>query len=151
MDKRPSTSHHHHSTAVPNFTSQTVLGFRQHVSAIDHLNTLPKNNLKTWCINYESRNSLRHLLYTFGSQLWASDLRLSAEEIKKMACNAGPPQGELKWMTPYPIANDPPTPKPIPDVVHPTKSPAERASQRFSLAGKRAIGMPFTISFHVHH
>ncbi|KAI4218014.1 MAG: hypothetical protein L6R36_009165 [Xanthoria steineri] len=56
-----------------------------------------------------------------------------------MASNAGPPQGELKWMTPYPIANDPPTPKPIPDVVHPTKSPAERASQRFSLAGKRAI------------
>ncbi|KAI4235345.1 MAG: hypothetical protein LQ349_003225 [Xanthoria aureola] len=56
-----------------------------------------------------------------------------------MAANAGPPQGELKWMTPYPIANDPPTPKPIPDVVHPTKSPAERASQRFSLAGKRAI------------
>lgn len=68
-----------------------------------------------------------------------------------MASNAGPPQGELKWMTPYPIANDPPTPKPIPDVVHPTKSPAERASQRFSLAGKRAIGMSFTISFLVHH
>ncbi|KAL8646469.1 MAG: hypothetical protein Q9226_006842 [Calogaya cf. arnoldii] len=56
-----------------------------------------------------------------------------------MAFNAGPPQGELKWMTPYPIAKDPPTPKPIPDVVHPTKTPAERASQRFSLAGKHAI------------
>ncbi|KAL8996227.1 MAG: hypothetical protein Q9169_004205 [Polycauliona sp. 2 TL-2023] len=56
-----------------------------------------------------------------------------------MASSAGPPQGNLKWMTPYPIADDPPTPKPIPDVVHPSKSPADRASQRFSLAGKRAI------------
>ncbi|KAL8851244.1 MAG: hypothetical protein Q9221_003875 [Calogaya cf. arnoldii] len=56
-----------------------------------------------------------------------------------MASNAGPPHGELKRMTPYPIAKDPPTPKPIPDMLYPSKSPAERASQRFSLASKRAI------------
>ncbi|KAL9633748.1 MAG: hypothetical protein Q9204_003268 [Flavoplaca sp. TL-2023a] len=56
-----------------------------------------------------------------------------------MASSTGPPQGNLKWMTPYPIANDPPTPKPIPDVVQLGKSPAERAAQRFSLAGKHAI------------
>ena len=58
-----------------------------------------------------------------------------------MASSTGPPQGNLKWMTPYPIANDPPTPKPIPDVVQLGKSPAERAVQRFSLAGKHAISM----------
>ncbi|KAL8691609.1 MAG: hypothetical protein Q9218_003204 [Villophora microphyllina] len=56
-----------------------------------------------------------------------------------MASMTGPPQGTLKYMTPYPIANDPPTPKPIPDVVHPDLSPAERAAKRLSLSGKRAI------------
>ncbi|KAL8781438.1 MAG: hypothetical protein Q9213_005989 [Squamulea squamosa] len=56
-----------------------------------------------------------------------------------MAGNTGPPQGNLKWMTPYPIADDPPTPKPIPDVALPEKRPQERAIYRFSLAGKRAI------------
>ena len=53
----------------------------------------------------------------------------------------GPPQGQLKYMTPFKIADDPPLPKPIPDVVHPAKSTAERAVARFSLAGKTAIGL----------
>ncbi|KAL8768242.1 MAG: hypothetical protein Q9209_005472 [Squamulea sp. 1 TL-2023] len=52
-----------------------------------------------------------------------------------MAGSTGPPQGKLKWMTPYPIAEDPPTPKPIPDVAFPEKRPGERALDRFSLAG----------------
>ncbi|KAI4126271.1 MAG: hypothetical protein LQ338_003835 [Usnochroma carphineum] len=56
-----------------------------------------------------------------------------------MASSTGPPQGVLKHMTPYPIADDPPTPKPLPDVVHSDRSPAERATERFSLAGKSAI------------
>ncbi|KAL8682058.1 MAG: hypothetical protein Q9186_001847 [Xanthomendoza sp. 1 TL-2023] len=56
-----------------------------------------------------------------------------------MASRTGPPQGNLKWMTPHPIASDPPTPKPIPDVVSPERSPTERALQRFSLTGKHAI------------
>lgn len=43
-------------------------------------------------------------------------------------------------MTPFKIADDPPTPQPIPDLVHPEKTPAERAAARFSLAGKKAIG-----------
>ncbi|KAI4158462.1 MAG: hypothetical protein LQ342_007418 [Letrouitia transgressa] len=51
----------------------------------------------------------------------------------------GPPQGSLPMMTPFPVASDPPTPKPIPDVLHPEKTPTERAALRFSLAGKRAI------------
>ncbi|KAI4210599.1 MAG: hypothetical protein LQ351_006577 [Letrouitia transgressa] len=51
----------------------------------------------------------------------------------------GPPQGNLPMMTPFPVASDPPTPSPIPDVLHPEKTPAERAALRFSLAGKRAI------------
>ncbi|KAL8730807.1 MAG: hypothetical protein Q9181_004536 [Wetmoreana brouardii] len=42
-------------------------------------------------------------------------------------------------MTPYPIAGDPPTPKPIPDLVQPEKTPAERAAMRFSLSGERAV------------
>ena len=54
--------------------------------------------------------------------------------------DTGPPKGELKLMTPFPIADDPPNPKLIPDILHPDKSPAERAAARFSLAGKRAIG-----------
>lgn len=51
-------------------------------------------------------------------------------------------QPEIKFMTPYPIANDPPPSQPIPDVQFPEKSPAERATRRFSLAGKNAIGPP---------
>lgn len=58
-----------------------------------------------------------------------------------MAGMTGPPQGTLKYMTPYAIADDPPTPKPIPDLAHPDVSPGERAVKRFSLSGKRAIGM----------
>ena len=54
--------------------------------------------------------------------------------------DTGPPKGELKLMTPFKIADDPPPPKPIPDIAHPDKSPAERAAARFSLVGKRAIG-----------
>ena len=57
-----------------------------------------------------------------------------------MSTDTGPPQGQLKYMTPYPIAPDPPTPKPIPDLLHPEKFLAERAAARFSLAGKHAIG-----------
>lgn len=53
--------------------------------------------------------------------------------------DTGPPKGELKFMTPFKIADDPPTPQPIPDLVHPEKTPAERAAARFSLAGKKAI------------
>ncbi|KAL8830344.1 MAG: hypothetical protein Q9191_001485 [Dirinaria sp. TL-2023a] len=55
--------------------------------------------------------------------------------------DTGPPQGQLKYMTPYTIASDPPEPKPIPDLTHPTASPSERASARFSLAGKHALGL----------
>ena len=54
--------------------------------------------------------------------------------------DTGPPKGELKFMTSFKIADDPPTPQPIPDLVHPEKTPAERAAARFSLAGKKAIG-----------
>ena len=57
-----------------------------------------------------------------------------------MATDTGPPQGQLKYMTPFRIAPDPPTPKPIPDIVHPESSLTERAALRFSLAGKHAIG-----------
>jgi len=57
-----------------------------------------------------------------------------------MAESTGPPKGELKYMTPFEVRDDPPTPKPIPDVMHPEKTPAERAAMRFSLAGKKAIG-----------
>ena len=57
-----------------------------------------------------------------------------------MSTDTGPPQGQWKYTTPYQIAPDPPTPKPIPDLVHPEKSLAERAAARFSLAGKHAIG-----------
>ena len=54
--------------------------------------------------------------------------------------DTGPPKGEIKFMTPFKIADDPPTPQPIPNLVHPDKTPAERAASRFSLAGKKAIG-----------
>lgn len=57
-----------------------------------------------------------------------------------MAADTGPPKGEIKFMTPFKIADDPPPSQPIPDVVHPEKSPADRATARFSLAGKKAIG-----------
>jgi len=57
-----------------------------------------------------------------------------------MASETGPPKGEIKLMTPFPIAEDPPPSKPIPDVQYPDQSPAERAAVRFSLAGKKAIG-----------
>lgn len=57
-----------------------------------------------------------------------------------MAADTGPPKGEIKFMTPFKIADDPPPSQPIPDVVHPEKSPADRAIARFSLAGKKAIG-----------
>ena len=57
-----------------------------------------------------------------------------------MADHTGPPQGQLKYMTPFPIAADPPAPKPIPDVKSSANTPAERAAARFSLAGKTAIG-----------
>lgn len=60
--------------------------------------------------------------------------------FRDMASSTGPPQGTLRYMTPYPIAAQPPTPKPIPDVVHPEQRPAERAAERFSLAGRSAIG-----------
>ncbi|KAL8872017.1 MAG: hypothetical protein Q9174_002280 [Haloplaca sp. 1 TL-2023] len=56
-----------------------------------------------------------------------------------MAANAGPPQGSLKHMTPYPTASDPPTPKPIPDVEDPEQTFQERAGKRFTLTGKIAI------------
>ena len=58
-----------------------------------------------------------------------------------MNTDTGPPQGNLKHMTPYPIAADPPMPKPIPDLVHPEYSLTQRAISRFSLQGKHAIGM----------
>ncbi|KAL8830562.1 MAG: hypothetical protein Q9170_005680 [Blastenia crenularia] len=56
-----------------------------------------------------------------------------------MAASTGAPQGTLKYMTPYPIASGPPSPKLIPDIVHPDLSPARRAAQRYSLSGKSAI------------
>ena len=57
-----------------------------------------------------------------------------------MAEQTGPPKGQLKYMTPFQIAADPPTPKPVPDVKSSGNTPAERAVARFSLAGKTAIG-----------
>ena len=57
-----------------------------------------------------------------------------------MAADTGPPTGTIPYMTPFPIAADPPPPKPIPDVLHPEMTLAGRASARFSLNGKRAIG-----------
>ena len=57
-----------------------------------------------------------------------------------MAADAGPPQGEIKFMTPFPVGDDPPPSKPIPDITCPEKTLAERAAARFSLAEKKAIG-----------
>ena len=62
-----------------------------------------------------------------------------------MANDTGPPKGQIKFMTPFKIADDPATPKPIPDLLHPDKSRAERAAARFSLSGKRAIGGSFSL------
>ncbi|KAL9015926.1 MAG: hypothetical protein Q9185_006693 [Variospora sp. 1 TL-2023] len=56
-----------------------------------------------------------------------------------MTSSSGPPVGTLKYMTPYPIADQPSTPKSISDVVYPDRRPAERAVKRFSLAGRSAI------------
>ena len=61
-----------------------------------------------------------------------------------MTDHTGPPKGEIKFMTPFRIADDPPPSGPIPEVRHPEKSPAERAIARFSLAGKKAIGKVIT-------
>ncbi len=58
-----------------------------------------------------------------------------------MSTGTGPPQGQLKYMTPYPIADDPPTPRPIPNLSNPSHTLAQRATARFSLDGKHAIGM----------
>ena len=52
----------------------------------------------------------------------------------------GPPKGTIPYMTPFPTAADPPSPQPIPDVLHPKMTLAERGSARFSLSGKHAIG-----------
>ena len=57
-----------------------------------------------------------------------------------MASDTGPPKGTVPYMTPFPIAPDPFPPKPIPDVLHSEMTPTERASARFSLKGKRAVG-----------
>ena len=65
-----------------------------------------------------------------------------------MTDHTGPPKGDIKFMTPFPIADDPPPSGPIPEVKHPEKSPAERAIARFSLTGKKAIGNETTSHQH---
>ena len=62
-----------------------------------------------------------------------------------MTDHAGPPEGKLKHMTPFKVANDPPSPLAIPVVSHPEMSLAERAAFRFSLEGKKAIGQHASI------
>ena len=57
-----------------------------------------------------------------------------------MADDTGPPKGDLKFMTPFMVVDDPPPSEPISKVKHPEKTPTERAMVRFSLAGKKAIG-----------
>lgn len=57
-----------------------------------------------------------------------------------MAADTGPPTGAIPYMTPFPVANDPLPPQPIPDVLHPENTLAERALARFSLSGQHAIG-----------
>lgn len=57
-----------------------------------------------------------------------------------MADDTGPPKGDIKFMTPFLIADDPPPSGPIPEIRQPEKSPTERAIARFSLVGKKAIG-----------
>ncbi|MCJ1275444.1 hypothetical protein MMC21_003247, partial [Puttea exsequens] len=56
-----------------------------------------------------------------------------------MASPTGLPKNEIKLMTPHRIFPSPPPPKPIPDIVQPGSTPAERAASRFSLAGRKAI------------
>ena len=65
-----------------------------------------------------------------------------------MADDTGPPKGDIKFMTPFPIADDPPPSGPIPEVRQPEKSPTERAIARFSLVGKKAIGQEITSHQH---
>ena len=48
-----------------------------------------------------------------------------------MAADTGSPTGTVPFMTPFLIADDPPPPQPIPDVLYPEKTLAERASARF--------------------
>lgn len=57
-----------------------------------------------------------------------------------MAADTGPPTGAIPYMTPFPVQDDPTPAQPIPDVLHPEMTLAERASARFSLSGKHAIG-----------
>ena len=54
--------------------------------------------------------------------------------------DTGPPNGEIKLLTPFIISEDPKLSKPIPDISRPLLTPGERAAARFSLAGKTAIG-----------
>ncbi|KAL6715353.1 hypothetical protein ACLMJK_007619 [Lecanora helva] len=63
-----------------------------------------------------------------------------------MDANTGLPTGELKLMTPYPIANDPSAPKALPDIIDPDRTPIERATARFSLSGRTAIGEDQTLN-----
>ena len=65
-----------------------------------------------------------------------------------MADHTGPPKGDLKFMTPFKVADDPPPSEPIPQVRYPEKIPTERAIARFSLAGKNAIGQEITSHQH---
>ena len=65
---------------------------------------------------------------------------LVASNHSTMATDTGPPAGTVPYMTPFPIADDPPPPQPIPPVLHSEKTLAERASARFSLTGKHAVG-----------
>lgn len=67
-----------------------------------------------------------------------------------MAADTGPPKGEIKFMTPFPIADDPPPSQPIPPVRNQEKTPAWRAKDRFSLAGKAAIGQLFHLRYDEH-
>ena len=61
-----------------------------------------------------------------------------------MADDTGPPKGDIKFMTTFQVADDPPPSEPIPQVRYPLKTPTERAIARFSLVGKKAIGQEIT-------
>ena len=65
-----------------------------------------------------------------------------------MADHTGPPKGDLKFMTSFKVADDPPPSEPIPQVRSPEQTPSERAIARFSLAGKKAIGQEITSHQH---
>ncbi len=69
-----------------------------------------------------------------------SILVLGRKQFPIMAADTGPPKGTVPYMTPFPMAGDPSPPRPIPDVLHPEKTLAERALARFSLSGKHAVG-----------